>query len=274
MSDTTSFKIYFDLVEFGLTTNNETDYRASVKTNKSLTLSDIAAAIASERTDLRKETIEMVLKVADEKIIEKVCSGHTVVTGTSLIQPVVTGTFTGKSGTIDSTKNVCKISINPSTAFRQSASQVELEFSGYVKDLGGACINLVTDSRTGAIDGTITPGGGLLIEGTKIRCVNADGSGAGTISLINKETGDVTELTDILRNEPKNVSVIIPSDLGAGTYTLRIETYYSSANKQLKSVRQIDYSIALTVQSSQSSSTQTSESESSSEEESSASESE
>lgn len=245
MSDVSGYKWYFDLVQFALTLDNNLDYRGIVRANKSLTRSDIAESISTDRTDLRKETIEMVLKLADEKIIEKVCSGNTVVTGIVTFQPTITGTFTGKSGTVDPAKNVCKVNVNTTSDFKAHISKVELEFTGYVKDLGGARVNLVTDTETDKIDGTITPGGNIIISGSKIKCVNADGTGTGIVRFVNMETGDITEVRKFAVNEPKKIVLIVPSALQSGMYTLQIETYFSTAKTLLKTARQISYSVPL-----------------------------
>lgn len=261
MADKTDYKWLFDLIKCAFTTKVSNDYIAKVHSTGSITLSDIASAIAAERTDLRSETIEMVADLIDEKIIQKLCTGHTVVTGSAIFQPIISGTFTGKTGTVDSTKNRKKVSVSVSAALRTALEDVVLEYTGHSKDLGGAEIGNVTDSRTGNTEGIITPGGGLIIEGSKIKCVNADGSDTGTVSLTNLETNAVTEM-EILTNEPRKLVVIIPSTLQAGSYTLQIETYYSTAGTQLKSARVIEYGLTLTVESATQSTTESSNEES------------
>lgn len=246
MADTTNYKWRFDLVEYALTTGNGNDYTAGIQSTGSLTLSDIAASIAAERTDLRQETIEMVLKIWNAKVMEQVCMGNTVNTGLVLCQPVITGTFTGNTGIIDTAKNLKKVSVQPVAAFRSQLDDVELVFTGYVKDIGGARIRNVTDSETESSSGVITPGGNLVISGTKIKCVASDGKSTGVARFINTETGAITEVTKFTVNKPSQLIVIIPSTLTNGTYTFQIETYYSTSGA-LKTVRTITYGKSLTV---------------------------
>lgn len=248
MADTINFKWNYGLIEYNLSKYVSNDYTAYVNSNGSIGITDIAKSIAAERTDLRADTIVMVLNLAKEKVMEQVCMGNTVVFGGAIYQPLITGTFTGNTGALDSTKNQKKVSITATAEFRKQLQDVTLNFTGTVKDLGGARIRLVTDTRTKNTSGTITPGGGMLIEGTKIKCLNSDGSDYGVIRFVNVETAEETVVTDILTNEPKKVQIIIPSTLTAGSYTLQIETYFSNSSLLLKSERVIKYDLTLTVE--------------------------
>ena len=67
---------------------------------------------------------------------------------------------------------------------RNELDKVTMEFSGTVKKSGGARIGLVKDVTTGKTDGTITPGGMIDVTGSKIRCINADGTGIGSLTLL------------------------------------------------------------------------------------------
>lgn len=247
MSDSTDYKWKFDLVEYSLTTGVSTDYTARVNTNNSLTVEDIAAAIAAERTDLREDTIIMVAKLIDAMIIDKVCKGNSVVTGSAIFQPAISGLFSGTSGAITDS-NTIKVNINPSSDLRSSLEDVTAEFSGNVKELGGASIDLVTDVETDNIEGDITPGGSLVITGSKIRVADSeDGATVGCVRFINIETNEQTDVTKFATNTPKKVIINVPSSLSAGTYTIQIITSYSNGAILLKAARTIEYRINRTV---------------------------
>lgn len=241
MADSKDYKWNFDLVEYSLTSDVEDDYTARVKTNNSLTIEDIASMIAEDRTDLREDTILMVAKLYDAKVIEKVCMGNSVVTGTALYQPTITGVFNGTTGTTTEA-NVCKVSINPSSTFRSSLEEISLAFTGNIKDQGGANIGEVTDVETGLTEGEITPGGSLIITGSKIRVSDLeDGSQTGCVRFINVETNETTDVTKFAANDPKKVIVNVPSTLAAGTYTIQVVTAYSNSGTLLKAMRTIEY---------------------------------
>lgn len=247
MANEASYVWKFDLSEYTLTTDIKNDYTAKVSTNKSMTMEDVAKAVSSERTDLREETLMTAANLLSDKIKELICQGYTVVTGTATYQPTIKGTFIGTSGDLDSVKNKCEVAVNASQSLRDEVAKVKAEFTGNVKDAGNARIALVTDAYTGKTDGTITPGGGLSVTGSKIKCVNANGSGIGTISFINTSTQEVAATVGtLISNQPSKIIFICPA-LESGTYTLRIGTYYSNGSTLLKSEREIDYTLPLTV---------------------------
>lgn len=232
-----------------MTKDVKEDYVAKVTTIRSMTVQDLAREIARERTEYRTDTIVNIANLIDEKIRQSVCLGNTVVTGSALYSPSITGVFIGKDGVYDPDVNSCVVNISPSKEMREEVAKVKPQFTGYVLDLGGARIALVKDTTTGKTDGTITPGGIVEVTGTKIKCVNSDGSGLGKIAFVNVETGDEAATVDSLAiNNPSRLMFIVPA-LEEGSYTLRIETYFTTATQLLTSVRVIEYNQLLTVKS-------------------------
>ena len=178
----------------------------------------------------------------DKKIIESVCQGNTVNTGSTLYAPALPGSFIGTDGVVDRTKHKPYVNINPSTGFRKELETVLPVFSGNVLDSGGAHIGLVTDSATGRTDGFMTPGNTIDITGKKIRSLNADGSGIGSIKFVNVETDAVAAtIASLTINDSGRVILVVPASLTDGTYRLEIETYYSNNNTFLKSPRTLIY---------------------------------
>lgn len=247
MADTINFTWLYDLYEYGLTTDKGNDYVAKVHANSSLTVEDIAASIAADRTDIRPDTITMVLKLFKEKTMEQVCMGNIVNTGFDIIQPTITGVFSGK-GAAFGDSNKLKISIAPSQEFRNMLTDVSVEFTGNYNEAGGAYTTSVINENTKEEAGTITPGGMITISGNKIKCLNEDGSGFGQINLVNVESGTSTAITVFAQNTPKSITCLVPTDLAAGQYSLQIVTYFSGNSKYLKSARTIEHSQYLTVE--------------------------
>lgn len=113
---------------------------------------------------------------------------------------------------------------------------VILEFSGRKLDLGGANIAEILDMTTGKTDGTVTPGGMVQLKGNKIKCVNADGSGIGKLTLYNDaESGEEVPVLGV--NEPSKIIFVFPTGLLAGEYRLEIETYFTTGTTLLKEPR-------------------------------------
>lgn len=238
---TKSYKWFFDLAENLLTKDVTNDYTATVKTLLPKTIDNLADDIVKE-TAYNRETVIGIITLYDKKIIESVCLGNTVNTGSTLYAPALPGSFIGTEGVMDPAKQKPYVSINPSTAFRKELELVRPVFSGNVLDSGGARIGLVTDSATGRTDGFMTPGNTINITGKKIRSLNADGSDIGNIKFVNVETDEVAAtVTSLTINEPKRIILIVPASLTDGTYRLEIETYYSNTSTLLKNPRTLIY---------------------------------
>ncbi len=91
------------------------------------------------------------------------------------------------------------------------------------------------------------PGGIVEMTGSKIRSVNADGTSIGKVVLVNTETQAETDITSLAINDPSRQMFSIPASLPEGTYKLKVETYFSTNNQRLKSVRTIEYDHDLVV---------------------------
>ena len=237
-----SYKWFFDLEENVLTKDVTNDYTAQVRTLLSKDIAALAAEIVKERTEYREDTVVNIANLLFQKIREEVAACNIVVTPAAIFQPVIQGAFIGKDGVFNTAKNKCTVSITPSDAMRTELEAVVPEFSGNVRDMGGARIGLVTDSATKRTDGFMTPGNTIDITGKKIRCVNADGSGLGVVRFVNAETdAEAAVITSLSINDPKRLMLVVPTSLAEGTYRLEVETYYSSASTLLKSPRTLVY---------------------------------
>ncbi|UVQ47464.1 DUF4469 domain-containing protein [Parabacteroides faecis] len=234
----------FDLEEYLMTKDVLEDYKAILKPIQSLDITDVARAIVEERTEYRVDTLVNTANLIDEKIRQLVCQNNIVKTGTAMFTPAIEGLFLGKTGMVDPAKNKCTVNIIPTAAMRSELDKVTMEFSGTVKESGGARIGLVKDVTTGKTDGTITPGGMIDVTGSKIRCINADGTGIGSLTLLKSTDRSVaTSITLFGINDPSRLMFTLPANLEAGTYELTLETYFSTNSTQLKQPRTLVYSI-------------------------------
>lgn len=246
---TTDYVWTFDLSEYTMTKDVKEDYMATVQTTRSFNVQDIAAAIAAERTEYRTETIVNICNLIDEKIRQVVCSGNTVVTGSAQFAPGVTGLFLGDQGTTDPATNHCVVNITPSALLRAETAKVTLKFSGNVKNMGGARISLVKDVKTGKVNGVLSPGGMIDVTGSKIKCLNADGTDIGFVTLLNAETDTVAiAINELGINDPSRLMFILPAGTPRGHYRLQIQTYFSTSKVMLKEPRVITYPIPLRVE--------------------------
>jgi hypothetical protein len=126
---------------------------------------------------------------------------------------------------------------------RTALTEVGIEVIG-IKD-SGAYIGLVTDTVTGATDGTITAGDDIRIEGDKIKITPDDEPGLGIFFV--DESGTASQVTRRLTdNTPKRLIARVPA-LPPGQYTLRIVTRFTTGITMLKESRTIEYERPLTV---------------------------
>ena len=231
----------FDLEEYLMTKDVKEDFAGKVKPIQTFYMADVARLIAEERTEYRIDTIVNITKLVEAKIRQLACGNNIVVTDNVQYSPGILGLFLGKTGVVDPAKNKAVINMIATAALRAETDQVALEFSGVVRDMGGANISLVKDVTTGKTDGTVTPGGILDVTGSKIRSVNADGTGLGLLTLVN------TTITLLATNDPKRLMFNIPADLAKGSYQLTLETWFSTNSTQLKQSRTLTYAIPLVV---------------------------
>ena len=238
----------FDLEEYLMTKDVKEDFSAKVKPIQTFYMQDVARLIAEERTEYRVDTIVNITKLVEAKIRQLACQNNIVVTDNVQYAPSVTGLFIGKTGLVDPAKHKAVINMNGTAAMRAETDLIALEFSGIVRDMGGASFGLVKDVTTGKTDGTITPGGILDVTGTKIRSVNADGTGMGSLTLVNLADQSVAATITLLAiNDPKRLMFNLPADLSEGSYQLTLETWFSTNSTQLKQSRTLVYGIPLVV---------------------------
>lgn len=229
-----------------LTKDVDNDYVAEVSTVKNtLHNEDIARRIVAEGSEIKYDTLVSIMNQRDRIIREAVTDGYSVLTGTCQMSPRVAGPWIGQSAVFDPVMNRVTLDLIPSAEMRDALAVVGVEVLG-VKEDGGAVIGKVTDTFTGLFDNTATIGEDIRIDGNKIRIAGEESEGVG-VYFVNAEDKATKVTRRLTQNDPKTVIARIPTDLPAGTYTLRIVTRYSNSNTLLKEPRTIDYIYPLTV---------------------------
>ncbi|MCE5226007.1 MAG: DUF4469 domain-containing protein [Porphyromonadaceae bacterium] len=227
-----------------LTKDVDNDYIAEVSTsNNTRRNEDIAQRIVDLGSEIKYDTLMSVLNQRDRIVREMVQQGSSVLTGTCQYTPRITGSWLGSSAKFDPEIHKITLDIIPSAEMREALTQVGVEVLG-VKD-SGAFIGLVTDTSTGATDGSITPGDDIRIEGDKLKIAPEGEAGLGVFFV--NEAGTAIPVTHRLtQNDPKIIIARVPA-LAAGKYTLRVITKFSNSSTNLKENRQIEYGKQLAV---------------------------
>ena len=227
-----------------LTKDVDNDYTASVSTvKKTLRNPDIARIIKERGSELKYETLLSILEQGDRIIREQLQHGNSVLTGCCHLAPRVTGSWLGANAKYNPAVHKITLDMTISSEMRQALKEVGVEVLG-VKD-DGAYIGLVTNTVTGATDGTITAGDDIRIDGDKIRIAPDDDPRLG-VFFINADGLVVPVTRRLTQNDPKRIIARVPA-LASGEYTLRVITRYTTATTLLKEPRTIDYDRLLIV---------------------------
>jgi hypothetical protein len=220
------------------------DYTAEVSpTGKTLRNADIARILKDAGSELSYETLLYILDQSDRAIREQMQRGYSVLTGVCQLSPRVTGSWVGANAKFDPAKHKITLDIVPSAEMRAALKEVGVEVLG-VKD-GGAFIGLVTDTATGATDGTVTAGDDIRIEGDKLK-IAPDGEEGLGVFFVNADGEAIPVTRRLTQNDPKRIIARVP-ELPAGQYTLRVVTRFAAGANTLKEPRAIEYDTLLVI---------------------------
>ncbi|MDR2765059.1 MAG: DUF4469 domain-containing protein [Tannerella sp.] len=221
------------------------DYVAEVATTgRTLHNQDIARQYVEMGSELQYETVLDVLNRADRLRREKLQEGYCVQTGVCHHAPQIVGSWIGATASHDPELHRLTLSSVPTAEMRTALGEVGVEVLGIRE--GGAYISLVTDVTTGLTDGTLTPGGQIIIAGDRIKIEPVKGE-AGIGVFLTDGVSDDYPVTPLAINHPKEIIALVPANLPTGTYTLFAVTRYSNGDRLLKDPRRITYTTPLIV---------------------------
>ena len=223
-------------------TEQKGDYTGRARITGSLHNKEIAARIIKERTEYRQETIENILDLADQKKVEAIAEGKSVVDGVGQYIVTVRGSFLGENAQFDATKHSLGVSYTPGQLLRDQLKAVKVICNGLAQT--GPVINSITDSVTKSISQVITSGGPSVISGSNIKILGDDPSVG--IYLTKDEEGAVPlKVSVIVHNAPSQLTIMLPAIEFGKLYALSITTQYSGSNKALKTPRSYRFPILL-----------------------------
>ena len=230
------------LVKNHLTTDT-TDYVAVVDSNGSIDVSGIVDELIAEGMELKRETAVDVVSRYNRKCADLALSGYSVNTGLVQLRATVKGAFYDKRW--DPERNQLHVSVTQSAELRKAAAAATVEILGEHGEL--IALFGITDLSTGKTDGTVTRGFNAELKGTYIKVAGDDPTVG--VYLHNVDTGEdiILPATNIALNEPSRLLLLVPADIVAGTYELRVTTQYMSNNKLLKTPRSAVLPIPLSV---------------------------
>jgi hypothetical protein len=236
--------VIVELYDLAITERKDDRFGRVVK-QKSLSEDDLINIAVQRRTDLSptslKSTIELLKNIAREQI----ANGSSVAFGLGYFSVGVNGVFYGDSPTWNASEHSLIVKVTPTAELRNEVKSATVNLRGDAPV--GTAISKVIDVVSGETNTTLTPGGAVNIIGSRIKI--AGDSVANGLSLVNHSTGDETKipLSAIAINEPSKVVFVMPADVAAGDYKIRVTTQFSNSSTLLKEPRSYDCDVVLAV---------------------------
>lgn len=230
-----------DLYDYSMT-EQLGDYVGRPRLTGTLHNREIAARIVKERTEYRQETIEHILNLADQKKVEAIAEGKSVVDGVGQYFVSLRGVFIGSNAQYDASKHSLSVSYTAGQLLRQQLKAVKVVCNGVAQT--GPVINSVTDSTTGSVNQVITSSGPVVISGSCIKVVGDDPS-VGVYITKDADGATPQRLPLLVKNAPSEIIAMLPPIEEGALYQLSIITQSSSGGKLLKSPRTSVFPILL-----------------------------
>ena len=222
MSD---IKLYADLYDNALT-EKEGDCVARPRINGTLHNPDIARRIVEKRTEFRQETIETILRMADDEKSLAIAGGMSVVDGVGQYVAQIKGSFAKATDPFDPKIHALTVSYTSGKTLRKRLLETEVVTNGAATV--GPVIGGITDSSTGKDDGTFTPGMPIVVGGNNIK-ISGTNEANGFYFIPAVKDSTPVKAAVIVHNNPSQLTVMVPANLPEGDYYISVTTQYGRA---------------------------------------------
>jgi hypothetical protein len=226
-------------------TERKDDRFGRVVTSKSLNEDDLIKMAVSRRTDLSPTTLRASLDILKEIAIEQIANGSSVYFGLGYFNLTVNGVFVGDHAKWDPALHSLHVKAAASAELREAIKATQVNVRGMSQS--GIVINSVHDVASGEDNARLTPGGGVNMQGGKIRIAGDSPDNGIRLTEQNSQAVTVVAANAIIVNDPSKVSFIVPADLPSGDYMLSITTQFSKNMQMLKEPRTYVFEHVLTV---------------------------
>lgn len=217
------------------------DYSGKVSITGTVRNLDIAKRIVKERTEYRLETIVNILDLADQKKIEAISEGKSLIDGVGQYLLNIIGSFE-EAAVFNAEKHKFGITFTPGKALLTALKQLVPNFR---MAKTGPVINSITDSTTESISQQLTPNAPAIISGSGL-LLKGDHPSVGIYFTPDGEGKTPVKVGLIVSNTTSQVIIQIPA-LPDGQYLLSITTQAGAGYSLVKEPRTYQYPILLTV---------------------------
>lgn len=225
------------MVDNTVTADNKDDKILLLESAGSMNLTQIYDEMKAEDTGLRQETLVHVVTLYERIVARFLLNGYNV--NTDLFHAVARFSGVIENGKWNPEKNSINIIFNQDKLIREEISNTDVKILGIKSDV--MYILETEDKKTKLKDGTATAGRNFFVRGAMLKVAgNAPEVGVTFTS----ESGTVLKLEEdeIVTNKPSELTLLIPSTLADGTYTLTVTTQYGKS-QLLKTPRSVSTTV-------------------------------
>jgi hypothetical protein len=221
-------------------------YIAKTHNEAVLSVEDVCAA-AKNRGGFTGSYDDLVkdVKVFFEEAAYQLTDGFAVNTGWFSLHPKVGGTFSKTGKSLDTKKHKVDFSFRPMDRLWELADNIEVEIEGVANTSG--FIDSILDVRSGELNRILSPGGALVITGSKIKLAG-DHPDVGIWfyqDIPNTQPVKVTE--NLSENSSIKLIAAIPALQQGSLWRLQIVTQFTNGSLLLKTPRIIEFPTELTI---------------------------
>lgn len=219
------------------------DYVAKPRITGTYRNTDVAADIVAERTEYRPETIVNILTLADQKKVQAVANGKSLVDGFGQFLLNLSGSFEGESPSFNPEIHATGVTFTPGKSLLEALKNITFNLN---KATTGPVINQVVDVRTQSVSQQITPGKNVIISGANL-LIKGDNPANGIFFTKDEEGATPQKVEFFSRSTTSEQIVEVPEGLADGQYKVSITTQAGASYSLLKEPRTYVFPILLTV---------------------------
>lgn len=219
------------------------DFTAKPRITGTYRNTDVAADIVAERTEFRPETIVNILTLADQKKVQAIAAGKSLIDGVGQYLLHLSGSFEGEAPVFNPEIHIPGITFTPGKPLQDALKNITFNLD---KATTGPVINQVVDVRTRSVSQRVTPGKNIIISGANL-LLKGDNEANGIYFTKDEAGATPVKVEFFSRSTVSEQIVEVPESLADGQYELSITTQAGSGYKLLKEPRTYVFPILLTV---------------------------
>lgn len=219
------------------------DFTAKPRITGTYRNTDVAADIVAERTEFRPETIVNILTLADQKKVQAIAAGKSLIDGVGQYLLHLSGSFEGEAPVFNPEIHIPGITFTPGKPLQGALKNITFNLD---KATTGPVINQVVDVRTRSVSQRVTPGKNIIISGANL-LLKGDNEANGIYFTKDEAGATPVKVEFFSRSTVSEQIVEVPESLADGQYELSITTQAGSGYKLLKEPRTYVFPILLTV---------------------------